>query len=382
MSGAPARSRNQKIWIVVFTGNTGLTHYSYCLAFALYQAGYDVNLVTNRNYDLCSLKTEFPVIRIFGRTRRYPLDLIRFWRLFKRERPRIVHYQGVLKYPLAELPLLKLQQRAGARIVYTAHDWLPHDHRFYHRALYRIYYRGLDRVIVHSKAGQAFLVSEMGLPPEKLAVIPHGNYGFFNTRPDVTQEQARQRLGLDPSRFWFLFFGHIAPHKGLDVALKALDMIPDEDGAKPVGLLVAGNPGEWSMDPYRRLIDERGLSGRISQHIGHIPFDEVQLYVKAADAMLLPYRESSTSGVAHMALGFAKPVVATDVGGMSEVIEDGKTGLLAPAGDTGALAAAMRRLARDEDARRRLVAGLAQAESRFSWEGIAGQTIAVYEADP
>ncbi len=367
-----------KIWIVVFTGNTGLTHYSYCLASALQEAGHEVSLVTNENYDLGGLGAAFPVIRLFGRTRRYLLDLLRFWRLFRLERPAIVHYQGPLKYPLAELPLLALQRYSGAGLVYTAHDWLPHHRRFYHSVLYRRYYRQFDCVIVHSGAGRAFLANRMGLQPDRLAVIPHGSYGFFNTDPDMTAERARQRLGLDGRRFWFLFFGHIAPHKGLTDALEALAAIPDSGGAVPVGLLVAGDPGGWSMEPYSQLIDRLQLAERVDLRIGHIPFDDVQLYVKAADAMLLPYRESSTSGVAHVALGFAKPVVATDVGGMADTIEDGKTGLLTPPGDVEALAAAMRVLARDEECRRSLARGWEKTHERFSWDRIAGLTKDVY----
>ncbi len=380
MNMAGIQADKAKIWIVVFTGNTGLTHYSYCLASALKKAGHDVTLVTNVNYDLGALGADFPILRLFGRTRRYPLDMLKFMWIFLRERPDIVHYQGILKYPLAEMLPLELQRLLGSGLVFTAHDWLPHGHRFYHPLLYRWYYRRFDRIIVHSDAGRAFLTQRLELGPDRLAVIPHGSYDFFNTDPGLTREQARERLGLEPGRFWFLFFGHIAPHKGLDAALEALAMIPDDDNDMPVGLLVAGDPGGWSMDPYQMLIADRRLANRLSLHIGHIPFDEVQLYVKAADAVLLPYHESSTSGVAHVALGFGKPVVATRVGGMADIIEDGKTGLLAPPGDIESLAAAMRLLARDEACRRQLAQGWAEVHSRFSWENIAGLTSGVYKS--
>lgn len=368
--------------MVVFTGNTGMTHYSYCLAGALAGAGSAVTLITNENYELGSLPAAFPVVRLFGRTRRYPSDLIRFWRRSRRERPDILHYQGPLKYPVAELPLLKWQRRSGSRLVFTVHDWLPHHRRFYHKWLFRLYYRAFDRVIVHSPAGRKFLINQMRVRPEKISVIPHGNYSFFNTNPDLNADQARDRLGLEPARFWFLFFGQIAPHKGLDAALEALSLIPDADDDRPVGLLVAGSPGEWSLEPYKRLITERGLAPRVSLHIGHISIEEVQLYVKAADAMVLPYRESSTSGVIQVALGFAKPVVATAVGGMTDVVQNGVTGLMAPPGDIEALATAMRRLARDEGYRRRLAAGWASTGSRFSWDKIARLTLNVYASMP
>ncbi len=84
---AGIKADKAKIWIVVFTGNTGLTHYSYCLASALKEAGHDVTLVTNANYDLGVLGADFPILRLFGRTRRYPLDMVKFMWIFLRERP-------------------------------------------------------------------------------------------------------------------------------------------------------------------------------------------------------------------------------------------------------------------------------------------------------
>ncbi|MCL4309988.1 MAG: glycosyltransferase family 4 protein [Actinomycetota bacterium] len=369
-----------KIWIVVFAGNNGLTHYSYCLAQALAAAGSNVVLVTNRNYDLEDFPAGFPIVKVFSRTRRYPIDVIRYWRLFLRERPAVVHYQYFLKFPAVEAILLNLQRRTGARLIFTAHDWLPHNPRFYHAALFRRIYRLFDRIIVHSPSGFRFLASELGVDPRKLDVIPHGHYGFFGTDSKLTAAVARERLGLDPDRFWFLFFGRIDPHKGLDAALRALAVTGagDDGGPKPPGLIVAGDPGPHSLEPYRKLIGELGLEDRVSMHAGHVPVPEIQVYFRAADAVVLPYRESSTSGIAHVAMGFAKPVVATAVGGLVDVIEDGVTGLLVPAGDDQQLAAAMERIAGEAETRARLAAGWDSVREHYSWQAIARQTQEVY----
>src|SRR5665811_1987969 len=91
--------RAMRIWIVVFTGNSGLTHYSYCLARALRESGADVTLVTNRNYELDFLPEIFPIEKRFRRSRYFPVDIIRFWRKFRQRRPDIVHYQSFLQFP-------------------------------------------------------------------------------------------------------------------------------------------------------------------------------------------------------------------------------------------------------------------------------------------
>ena len=367
-------ARGPRIWITVFTGNSGLTHYSYCLARSLHESGADVSLVTNVNYELGFMPAGFPVIEIFHRSRRYPVDIVRFWRLYRSRRPDIVHYQSFLKFPVLELVLLELQKRKGTRIIYTAHDWLPHHVRFYHKALFRRFYRVFDRVIVHSRRGEEFLAGELDVPRERLAVIPHGNYGFFATDEKLTREAARERLELDPGRFWYLFFGRIDPHKGLDVALRALART---DGP---GLVVAGDPSGSSLEEYKSLVTDLGIGDRVKIFPGHIPVEAVQVYLRSADAAVLPYRESSTSGIVHLAMGLGLPVVATEVGGLVDVVEDGVTGLLVPPDDEEALAATMTRLAGDRDTQRRLAEGWTAVEERYSWKTIAAQTMAVYSA--
>ncbi|MFA5808951.1 MAG: glycosyltransferase family 4 protein [Thermoleophilia bacterium] len=371
-----------KIWIVVFTGNSGLTHYSYCLARALHAAGCEVTLVTNKNYELDFLPADFPVIKVFGRSRFYMFHIFRFWRLYRRESPELVHYQAPLKFPVIELLLLKLQKSRGTRLVFTAHDWLPHGARAYHTPLFRWYYRLFDRIIVHSRSGAHFMETRLGVKPGKLAVVPHGDYGFFNTDAALSDEAARERLQLDSTRYWFLFFGHIAPYKGLDLAIEALGraMVSVGQGDRSLGLLVAGDPEAPGMEKYEQLIKELGLGHSVSLHVGHIPVADVQIYLKASDALVLPYRESSTSGIVHLAMGFGKPVIASDVGGLAETVSEASAGLIVPPGDVEALAQAMKSLAVDEEIRRRIQSGREKAEPLFSWDKIAIETMAVYSA--
>lgn len=367
--------------MTVFTGNSGLTHYSFCLARALDAAGVDVTLVTNRNYELEPFGGSFPVVKLFRRSRYYPLDIIRFWRRYRRERPDIVHYQSFLKFPALEIILIKLQKRKGTRLVYTAHDWLPHRRRGYHSLLFRLYYRQFDLIIVHSGRGQRFLVRELGVDPDRLSVIPHGEYGFFAADRELDRQRAREVLGLDPGVTWYLFFGHIDEYKGLDVALRALGLLRrQEDGGPAAGIIVAGNPGGEGFDAYAKLIEEEGLGSRVSLHLGHVPIADIQLYFKAADAVLLPYRESSTSGLAHLAMGFSLPVIASDIGGLPALVESAGAGLIVEPGDAAGLAAAMGLLAGDEEELRRLGRAWETVADEYSWDNIAVRTKQLYES--
>jgi len=376
-----------KIWMAVFTGNSGLTHYSYCLTKALHAAGCDIALVTNRNYELDFLHSAFPVVKVFGRSRSYPAHILNYWRQFRAEKPNIVHYQGPLKFPLLELLLLKLQKRKGAVLVYTAHDWIPHKQRPWHKRLYRIYYRLFSRIIVHSETGRRFMVEHMCVDPGRLAVVPQGYYDFFNFDQKLTDREARRQLGLDDERYWYLFFGHIAPYKGLDIAIEALakTMAGSAPGGEKgegrrLGLLVAGEPDSSGMEIYEERIRELGLEQVVSVHASHIPVKEVQLYLKAADALVLPYRESSTSAVVHLAMSFGKLVITSDVGALAEMVRQTSAGLVFPVGDTEALAAAMIRLADDQEIRRQLEQDRDKADRMYSWDNIAIETMAVYRA--
>lgn len=380
-------NRGTRVWITVFTGNSGLTHYSYCLARALRAAGSEVTLITNQNYDLGFMAADFPIIKLFRRSRFYPLDIIRFWRLYRRQRPEIIHYQSWLKFPALELILLRLQKRHGTGLVYTAHDWLPHRPRPYQGYLFKAFYRVFDRIIVHAESGREFLRDRLGVAADRIVVIPHGNYGFFLTDKSLTMEKSRQRLGLDADRFWFLFFGRIDAHKGLDVAIRALARMGQEKDRQGAGaqsralpgLIVAGKPEKEDMRTYEQLIDDLQLRERVRLFTGHIPVPEIQLYFQAADAVVLPYRESSTSGVFHLAMGFKKPVVACAVGGLKDTIIDGVTGIMVPPQDEGMLARAMDRVAGDSATRQRLATGWARVEAEHSWENIASLTQKAYQ---
>lgn len=365
---------------MVFTGNSGLTHYSFCLTRALWRAGADVTLVTNANYELDAFGAEFPVVRLFHRSRMYLRDVLRFWRLYIRERPDVIHYQSFLKFPAVEAILIKLQQRKHTRLVYTAHDWLPHRQRRYHPLLFRYYYRQFHRIIVHSDRGAGFLAGELGVDPDRICVIPHGEYGFFANRPEITREVARQRLGLDQDRTWYLFFGHIDRYKGLDVALGALGRLAAE-GTLTAGLVIAGNPNAEGFDRYREVIEKRGLEEVVNLNLGHIPVEDIQLYFKAADVVLLPYRESSTSGLAHVAMGFGLPLIASDVGGLPAVIGEAGAGIIVPPGDERALAAAMAQLA-DGRLAREMGEAWTGVMKKYSWDSIAARTLAAYGSPP
>lgn len=169
------------------------------------------------------------------------------------------------------------------------------------------------------------------------------------------REEAKRALALD-GRNVALFFGHVRPFKGLDIALRAWPHVESD-----VTLLVAGEAWWNSAEEYRRTTNDE----RVIFEFRFIPDAEIATYFAAADVVLAPYRIEAQSGVALTAFHFARPVIATRVGGLPEII-DGQNGILIPPEDPAALARAVDEFftARDRTAMERA----AEATGRkYSW---------------
>jgi len=211
-------------------------------------------------------------------------------------------------------------------------------------------------------------------------VIP---FGINDTIPrsEVTPVAARQRLGMAVTGRAVLFFGQIAPYKGLEYLIAAVAVLAKT--GEDVRLIVAGRVKRGSEEYWgsiRRSITDLGIGDLVVQKIQFIPDDEVETYFKAADAVVIPYVDIFQSGVAFLAFSFGLPVIATDVGSLREDVTS-ETGLLCRAKDPADLArviAAFYRSAlhQEPDRVRERIRRL--AAKRHSWKTVGERTRAVY----
>ena len=194
--------------------------------------------------------------------------------------------------------------------------------------------------------------------------------------------EAKRRLGLAEGEKTILFYGAIRPYKGLEYLVEAFRRLAARDAG--YRLIIAGEPKKGSeryVERIRRALDERMISGRVTQVIGYVPDEDTELYFKAADVLVLPYTEVFQSGVLFLGHSFGLPVIATDVGSFGEEIVEGRTGLLCKPRDGLDLAAAINAyfesdLFRDLSTRRQEIKDY--AEERHSWGLVAEATRAVY----
>lgn len=295
-----------------------------------------------------------------------------------RERIDVFHFQWLPLLEVApafELLHLRWAQSRGFRIVYTVHNVLPHDTGNEHRSAYRNVYHCVDALICHTGDARRRLVDEFGVEAEKIWVIPHGP--LSEEISFVPQEKARDELQLDPESLMCLLFGFIRPYKGAKFLINAWRRVIDQEPA--ARLVLAGKPEEKYGETLLEKIETLKLTREIDTCFKFIPQDKLSLLVHAADVLVYPYRSITQSGALLTGLTTGKPVVATDVGGFSEMIQHGETGTLVEYGDEEQLAEVLVRLLRDEERREQLGDAAKQmVETEYSWDAIAQKTLECY----
>jgi len=387
MSGAARRP--MRILEIETFGRGGLIHYCYNLSCALAERGNDVTLVTTAAYELedrglpPNVRLVKAIARLTHRTdRHWPavaaglarkieavVDACVVAVLARRLRPDVIHLHCTNPVALLHLMLLR---RLGVPLVATAHVVTAHERTRLVDAAYRRIHRIGHLIIAHSEFDRKRLLEEFAVGPERVVVIPHGEYGFFgrdSAPPD--REAARRSLGLEPQHEVALFFGYIREYKGLDVLLEAW---PSVARARPEArLVVAGDPVR--LDPARRDELEAWATRLGAIHrFAYVPVSEVTRCFAAANVLVMPYRHVSQSGVLFLALSLGLPVVATRVGGLPEVLREGDSAVLVAPESPAALAEALVRVLGDSGLQNRLAQGGRRVAEQHSWASIAERT--------
>jgi glycosyltransferase involved in cell wall biosynthesis len=224
------------------------------------------------------------------------------------------------------------KRRTKKPVVIIAENVISHEGRWIDVFLTKIALQTADRFLVLSK------VVEEGIrklyPRIKVFRSSLPIYDCYQTPVQLTQQQAQQQLGLDDKSV-LLFFGYIRQYKGLMNIIEALPLIRKQ--ITNAHLLVVGEFYD-NPQPYLDAIKNLGLDNTITIINEYVANEAVHLYFTAANLAVLPYNEATQSGILSIAYGFAKPVVVTDVGGLAELVDDGKTGFIVPPHDVPKLA--------------------------------------------
>lgn len=371
-----------RVLIVEPSSGAGDWHYANMMASALADRGIDVSLATLFPYEHIAAPRRIPVFCIGPRPPFYrwprPVSIQRAAHhvgkikrvvsLVADLRPDVVHITRRLG--LLDFAYFGLIKRFGPKIVFTVHmEPAPRS------LLDRARFSKVDLVLTHATRTMHEFVRR-GVAASKLRRIYHGSYLHLCQPQGLSPEEARRLLDLPSSARVVLFFGSIEERKGLDCLIDAFALIADVH--PDLHLVIAGKP-KVDLTQYEERIRDLAIGHRVRRDLRYIPFSEMQVHFRAASVVVLPYRNVSQSGVLQLAYAYGRPVVVTDVGGLSEtVLEDG-TGVVASALDSRSVANAILQLLRQpEEAERMGRRARELAETKYSWSTIAEVVEAFY----
>jgi D-inositol-3-phosphate glycosyltransferase len=371
-----------------------MKHYVVPLANALTAAGTEVTLVGGDAYLDYPLHPQLKLANLRGATSRNrsmvakTLTLAQFYgrmaSYVAREKPDIYHFQFYRLFFPEVVLLNSLIKALGRKLVYTVHNAYPHGKRGkrHYRWMLGHTYGLCDALICHNEATRKVISTDFDVPRERLWVIRHG---LIDHVPEqgIDREAARRRLfGEQQSDCpHLLFFGAVLPYKGLEHLVEACRLLAGR--GRQFKLMIAGNaardPGYWKQIEQAM---ESLPSGSLFLRPNYIPDDEVEDYFKAADVVVLPYKEIYQSGVHLLAYRYGRPVIATQVGSFGDDIREGLTGYLAPPGNPAALADAIDRFIREMWPVTEPVSSRVRdfGAAHFSWDKIARETQNLYRS--
>ena len=258
-------------------------------------------------------------------------------------------------------------------VIYTVHDpyqhpGLPFVNTCYQDIMQKMFVRLARKIIVHGMVlKNQFLERYAEKNYKDVVVIPHGDFSIYrfwdNGKNDRTSDNEIKKI---------LFFGSIRPNKGLEYLIKAEPLIGEK--VKNYRIVIAGKCTDCA---YKKYIKNSSKFTLVNEFI---PNKDIPKYFKDASIVVLPYISATQSGIIPIAYAFGKPIIATNVGSIPEVVEDGKTGILVEPRDESALANAIIKLLSDDNLLKEMGDNaLRYCKLNLSWDSIAQKTIKIYD---
>lgn len=399
-AGKPAETsaldERHPVAVSLLTGG-GDKPYAFGLATELIRRGTPLDLIGSDDLDLPEFRgkpglrflnlrgDQRPEANMKEKVLRVVASYIKLIRYALTSKPRILHILWNNKFPYFDRTILMLYYKLlGKKIAFTVHNvnagTRDANDTFLNRLTLRTQYRLADHLFAHTDKMKSELIREFGVQGNRVTVIP---FGINNSVPNtcLTPAEAKRRLGIQAHQKTMLFFGHIAPYKGLEYVVAALQQVLSRD--QEYLLIIAGRSKSceeyWSR--VRSSFSKELQAGKILLKAEHIPDEETEIYFKAADVLVLPYTHVYQSGVLFLGHSFGLPVLVADVGSLKEEIVEGRTGFVFQPRDPVDLAGVIERyfasdLFANLDNRRQSIRE--DAEASHSWEIVGQATVDVY----
>lgn len=310
----------------------GIANFNEAFAKALEKANYSVKLFSfyyqypnflfpgKSQYENNEKAPELNIVNSLGSIQ--PWSWAKTAKLIVKENPTVVFIRFWLPFMGPSLGnLAKRLRRNGIKVIGITDNVIPHEKRPGDRPLTKYFLKNCDGFITMSNSVLED-ISAFTENPQKV-MLPHPVYDTFG--PSCTREEGLQKLGLDNTKKYLLFFGLIREYKGLDLAIEALSKVDDPD----VQLIIAGEFYE-KKEKYTELIQRLQLQTQIKLFDFYIPTDDVKYYFSVADAVVQPYKSATQSGITQVAYHFEVPMIVSNVGGLPEIVPHGLAGMVIP----------------------------------------------------
>ncbi len=291
-----------------------------------------------------------------------PLNWIRTAGRIRKLNPDLIIVQWWHPY-FAPCYLVLTRLLGKRKILFICHNVFPHERFPFDRKLTRMVLKRGDAFIVQSGKDAEDLTSI--LPGARFEQAVHPTYNAFKFE-NMSKEKARQLLLIPMEEKVLLFFGFVREYKGLKYLIHALPRIRKE--CENIRLFVVGDFGNvQNREAYEKIMEENRVKDVVTVCDGYIPDRGIEKYFAACDLVVLPYVSATQSGIVQIAYGFEKPVVVTNVGGLPDVVENGKTGYVVEPENPDAFADAVVRYF-VEDKEEEFGENVKKEAYRFDWE--------------
>ncbi len=277
---------------------------------------------------------------------RYDLIIVKYW----------LPFMG----PSFGTILRKAKANKHTRVLCVVDNIIPHESRPGDKQFTKYFIKPVDAFVAMSKD----VLKDVKTFTDKPAVFsPHPVYDSYDTA--VSKQEACAKLKLDPNKKYLLFFGFIREYKGLDLLLEAM---ADERIIKSgIELIAAGEYYDKAVEATNNnIIEKHQLQSRVHLRTDFIPNSEVRYFFSAADLVVQPYKHATQSGITQIAFHFEKPMVVTNVGGLAEVVPDGKVGFIAEPNPTSIADAILKFYA--PDSLPDLHQNILHEKKKYSWD--------------
>ncbi len=259
-----------------------------------------------------------------------------------------------------------LLKSKGIKVLGLMHNVIAHEKRLGDEALTKYFFNRCDGFVLLNRTSEKDLLKLK--PDAKYIIHSHPLYDHYGKKID--KSAAMKKLAIPGGKKVILFFGFIRDYKGLDLIIESMKNMNDE-----YLLLIAGEVyGNFSK--YDELIKRSGVKEKINLQVRYIPENEIPVFFSAADVCVLPYRTATQSGIVGIAYHFDLPVIVTNVGGLAEMVEENKTGLILNDVTPDGLSKILKKYF-EEDLKNRFITFINNYKTEHSWQKLADAVLSL-----